>query len=571
MPWTVVAQPAFLLGLAFQLPFALAALLIAWALDSAARAVGRALGSRPLPAFQIFVPEPARVVAVPRTAGLARGYGERAPPLRSQAVSPRAKECLEEKLLAIAVALAALTAAPAAFAHAILQESTPSNNSVVRTSPKTVSLRFNEAVETAFGSIRVYDCGGGRVDSGKILRPTKDSVAVTIDRRLAKGTYTVTWRVISADSHPVAGAFVFNVKKATPGGSCKQVFGARRPARSTRSSSSSRALDFALILLVVGGAIALAVVLRSAAAELRTRLFRILAGLSFGLVIAGALCIVLQGAVAGGFGLSEAFRWDTIHSVLQTRFGHAFLWQIGLAVVVGALALIASRSRRLELLPLGALLLLPTLSAAGHGRTSGPWAFLFDVIHIAAASTWVGGLAFTILALLLAGHGPLAARFARRPALLDPRRVLRRDADRRRAPCAATRRCGRSTASGTRRTASCCWRRSRSSCRCSALGAYNNRFAVPRLKKQIASVVEQRRFLRAAGAELAIMAVIVGVTAVLVTEPPAKASIKAAKYATDTVPIGPLELNYIVEPAQDGAEHDSPVLLQTGNRVPSER
>jgi copper transport protein len=85
-----------------------------------------------------------------------------------------------------------------------------------------------------------------------------------------------------------------------------------------------------------------------------------------------------------------------------------------------------------------------------------------------------------------------------------------------------------------------------------ALGAYNNRYAVPRLKKQIASVVEQRRFLRAAGAELAIMAAIVGVTAVLVTEPPAKASVKAAKYATDTVPIGPLELNYIVEPAKTG-------------------
>jgi hypothetical protein len=80
MPWTVVVQPAFLLGLALQLPFALAALLIAWALDSAARAVGRALGNQPLPSFDIFVPEPVRVVAAPRPAALARGYGERAPP-----------------------------------------------------------------------------------------------------------------------------------------------------------------------------------------------------------------------------------------------------------------------------------------------------------------------------------------------------------------------------------------------------------------------------------------------------------------------------------------------------------
>ena len=80
VPWTVVVQPAFLLGLAFQLPFALAALIVAWLLDSAARAVGRAFGDRPRPVFQIFVPEPARIVAAPRPAGLARGYGERAPP-----------------------------------------------------------------------------------------------------------------------------------------------------------------------------------------------------------------------------------------------------------------------------------------------------------------------------------------------------------------------------------------------------------------------------------------------------------------------------------------------------------
>ena len=60
---------------------ALAALLLASALDSAARAIGDALASPRRPAFQIFVPAPVRSSAVPRPAGLARGYGERAPPL----------------------------------------------------------------------------------------------------------------------------------------------------------------------------------------------------------------------------------------------------------------------------------------------------------------------------------------------------------------------------------------------------------------------------------------------------------------------------------------------------------
>ena len=458
---------------------------------------------------------------------------------------------MKRSWLAIAVVLTALSAVPSAYAHAILQQSTPSNNSVVRTSPPTVSLQFNEAVETAFGSIRVYDCGGGRVDSGKILRPSKSSVAVKIDRKLPQGTYTVTWRVISADSHPVAGAFVFNVKKANASGSCKQVFNAKTPGTVTALFKFMRGLDFALLLLVVGGAVALMVVLRSAAAELRARLYRILAGLAFGLVFVGALCIVLQGAVAGGFGLSEAFRWSTVDSVLQTRFGKAFLWQIGIAVVVGALALLASRSRKLEALPLFGVLLLPTVTAAGHARTSGTIAFLADLVHVSAASCWVGGLAFTVLALMLAGadRWPLASRAVPRFSILAIVSVV--------ALIAA----GSLRGYEEVRAFHGLWDTTYGKLLLAkialvlpllGLGAYNNRYAVPRLKRQIASVIEQRRFLRVAWAELAIMAVIIGVTAVLVTEPPAKASVSAPKYATDTVPLGPLELNYIVEPAKTG-------------------
>ena len=457
--------------------------------------------------------------------------------------------------VAIAVVLAALAAAPSAFAHATLQQSTPENNSIVRTSPDVVELQFSEAVETAFGSIRVYDCVGERVDSGNVDRPSESSVAVNLDRGLPAGTYTVTWRVISADAHPVAGAFVFHVKAASKSGECEQVFGKEStPGSVDALFKFVRALDFALTLLVVGGAAAIALVLRSAAPELRAMLYRILAGLAVGLVVACILCIVLQGAVAGGFGLSEAFRWDTVDSVLQTRFGEAFLWQLGLAAVIAPGAFLASRSRNstlglLVLVP--AVLLLPTLSAAGHARTSGTLALIADVVHIAAASMWVGGLAFTVLALLLAGadRWPLASRAVPVFSILAVGSVVVL------------------IIAGTLRgyeevkAFHGLWDTTYGKLLLFkiglvlpllALGAYNNRFAVPRLKRQIASALEQRRFLRAAGVELAIMAAIVGVTAVLVTEPPAKASVTAPKLVNAFVPIGNLEVNYTIEPARTG-------------------
>jgi hypothetical protein len=84
LPLATFVQPAFLIGLALQLPFALAALLLALVLDSAAHTLGRVLAATPELAFPVFIPAPVRVPAGPRLAGLARGYGERAPPFASR-------------------------------------------------------------------------------------------------------------------------------------------------------------------------------------------------------------------------------------------------------------------------------------------------------------------------------------------------------------------------------------------------------------------------------------------------------------------------------------------------------
>ncbi len=457
-------------------------------------------------------------------------------------------------LIASAVVLVFLAGAPNASAHATLVESNPSNDSVLRRSPPAILLRFTEAVETAFGSIRVYDCSGKRVDSGKITRPDERSVSATVGTQLPRGTYTVTWRVISADSHPVAGAFVFHVGSAERAGTCQKVFGKGTPGSVDALFKAARAVDFALILLVVGGAAALAVVLRSAAVALRGRLYRILAGLATALVVAAILCIALQGALAGGFGLTEAFRWNTFDAVLHTRFGKAFLFQIAFAAAAALVALAVGRARNATLAPLvflPAVCLLPTLSAAGHARTSGSLALVADVAHLTAGSVWVGGLAFTVFALVRAREDrwPLAARavplFSRLAVISVAVLVL----------------AGALRGYEEVRTWRGLWDTTYGLLLLAkvglvlpllALGAYNNRYAVPRLRKQIASIVEQRRFLRAAGAELAIMAVIVGVTSVLVTEPPAKASIKPPKLFATTAPIGNLEVNMVVEPARTG-------------------
>ena len=66
----------------------------------------------------------------------------------------------------VATAAVALVVAPAALAHATLVSSTPSDGAVLARAPKQVVLAFNEPVESALGSVRVYDGALDRVDDG---------------------------------------------------------------------------------------------------------------------------------------------------------------------------------------------------------------------------------------------------------------------------------------------------------------------------------------------------------------------------------------------------------------------
>jgi copper transport protein len=84
-----------------------------------------------------------------------------------------------------------------------------------------------------------------------------------------------------------------------------------------------------------------------------------------------------------------------------------------------------------------------------------------------------------------------------------------------------------------------------------ALGAFNNRVSVPRVRDGGASELDKRRFLRTTGAELALLVVVVGITAALVAEPPARAQATSAPIAVSTE-IGPYDADLVVDPGEPG-------------------
>ena len=114
-------------------------------------------------------------------------------------------------ILALASALA-IGAASSAQAHAFLDRASPAVGSAVPTSPPSITLWFTEDLEPAFSSVTVTNDAGQRVDLGNARSPQDGPNQLQIGLRpLPPGTYTVSWHVISVDTHPTEGTFTFTV------------------------------------------------------------------------------------------------------------------------------------------------------------------------------------------------------------------------------------------------------------------------------------------------------------------------------------------------------------------------
>jgi len=300
---------------------------------------------------------------------------------------------------AVVVAFVALALAPAsASAHALLKSATPERSARVDAVPAQVSLRFSEAVEAEFGAVRVFDSKGREVQSGAAFHPggRGAEVAVRLRSGLSDDGYTVTYRVISADSHPVSGGFVFVVgDAAAPSTTVDELLDDTEAGRVTGTAFGVvRALQFGAIALGIGVVAFLLACWRpeetsaEAATAFGRRVRKLMAVAAVAGVLSAVAAIVMQGAVAGGTSFWGALNADVVRDVLGTRFG--LFW--GLGALVWLVTLVWRPA-------VFALALLPALG--GHTSVQSPVALLLpaNVLHVAAMGAWLGGVIVLVFAL----------------------------------------------------------------------------------------------------------------------------------------------------------------------------
>ena len=114
------------------------------------------------------------------------------------------------------VAMAAVLAcATAVDAHPRLQSANPAPSGGVLIAPTAVRLHFSEALIGRFSTLRLSDSAGRPVPTGPSALDPRDhhTLAAPIPSRLARGRYTVNWRVVSVDTHRVQGRYGFTVSR----------------------------------------------------------------------------------------------------------------------------------------------------------------------------------------------------------------------------------------------------------------------------------------------------------------------------------------------------------------------
>ncbi|MFG1717317.1 copper resistance protein CopC [Micromonospora chalcea] len=113
-------------------------------------------------------------------------------------------------LAALFTAALLLVPATPAAAHNSLQEATPARDARLTTAPTQVTLRFMQRLNPAFTTITLRDAAERPVPASA---PAVNGATgtVTIEEPLGNGTYTVAYRVVSRDGHPVQGSYRFTV------------------------------------------------------------------------------------------------------------------------------------------------------------------------------------------------------------------------------------------------------------------------------------------------------------------------------------------------------------------------
>ncbi|WP_395295008.1 FixH family protein [Kitasatospora hibisci] len=238
-------------------------------------------------------------------------------------------------VLGAVLALMLAGAGPAA-AHATLQSTDPAQNSVLAAAPQAVTLTFSEAVSLSGDSVRVLDPAGKAVDTGNPAHADgKDNTArVGLNAGLAGGTYTVAWRAVSEDSHPIGGAFTFSIGAPSDTSVSATALGSAEADDVVAALyGTGRTVAYGAFALLAGTAAFVLICWPGGAA--RRPVQRLLMTGWVALLVSTVAVLMLRGPYERGSGVGQAFDLSLVRTTLDERIGTALAARLLLLAASG--------------------------------------------------------------------------------------------------------------------------------------------------------------------------------------------------------------------------------------------
>lgn len=305
-------------------------------------------------------------------------------------------------LVAVGFVIAGVITASPASAHALLTGSSPTNSETLANAPTQVVFSFSENVTLDLGYVKMVDAKGASITTSKPSHPQGDGskVAVTLPTDLADGGYIASYRVVSADSHPIVGAISFAVGAAAP----PQIGSSGALTNATDTDPWVSAL-YPVVRWV--GYLGLAGLIGSMAFAgfiyppiRRSARLRRFTWIAFdAAIISTVLGALFQGIYGAGRPLSGLLDGNLISATLETNLGRMYalrLVVLGFAGVTIWEWLSAAAVSRWVTYAASTMLVGLTLAIAGGGHAPiGSWGFLgliSDSLHLVAMGVWIGGL-----------------------------------------------------------------------------------------------------------------------------------------------------------------------------------
>ncbi|MEV5352326.1 copper resistance protein CopC [Streptomyces sp. NPDC052693] len=341
-------------------------------------------------------------------------------------IAPRVRTLV---LLLLAAVCALLAGAGPVSAHAAVTGSDPAQGAVVDQAPSRISLTFSEQVALSDDSLRVLDPDGKRVDTGKPSAVGGTTYAVRLQPDLSDGTYTVAYQVVSADSHPVAGAYTFSI--GAPSKTSVAVSGQGADDGVVGwLYGFGRYVSYAGFIVMAGGAAFVLACWPRGSGVRPVQRFVVSGWLA--LTAATLALLLLRGSFTGSGKVTDIFDLSLLGQVLQTKTGAALVSRLLLlaaaalfiAVLFGAYDKREDPQEKRDLtfgLAIGGVVVAAGLAAswamsehASVGIQAGI-AMPVDVLHLLAVAAWLGGLGTLLVALYRApADAPVDASAVRR-------------------------------------------------------------------------------------------------------------------------------------------------------------